>query len=208
SDEQPDRALLASVYDIPLYDAEGVAVPFGSLFDPVYALHQRQLFLFIRHFYCGACQAYLQAISRSITHNDYFSMPTPTSIFVIGCGHPELIPHYRKFTSCPFPIYAEPTRRLFKKLGMVANLNLGHERPDYMKDISVPSWLAGQVKTISRSLKDPDGIRKRDVLRGGNPMQIGGEFLFEDGEVLWCHRMRNYRDHTEIPELRKVLELD
>lgn len=60
--------------------------------------------------------------------------------------------------------------------------------------------------------------------------QVGGEFLFEsenrEGEtpspaeenkelgdeveerVTWCHRMRNTRDHAEIPELREVLGLD
>lgn len=60
--------------------------------------------------------------------------------------------------------------------------------------------------------------------------QVGGEFLFEpitdvmqspivpspNGEskeeyfeeekkVTWCHRMKNTRDHAEIPELREVL---
>ncbi|KAF2860739.1 hypothetical protein K470DRAFT_206002, partial [Piedraia hortae CBS 480.64] len=208
SDDCPDRALLASVYDTPLYDAEGVAIPFGSLFDPVYSLHQRQLIIFVRHFYCGACQAYLQAISRSITRDDYFTINTPTSIFVIGCGQPNLIPHYKKFTGCPFPMYAEPTRRLFRKLGMMVTLNIGRGRPEYMKDISVPNWISGQFKTVGRSLKDPDGIRKRDVFRGGNMMQIGGEFLFDDGDVIWCHRMRNYRDHTEVTDLRRLLELD
>ncbi|KXL42629.1 hypothetical protein M433DRAFT_72605 [Acidomyces richmondensis BFW] len=207
-DDCPDRATLASVYDIPVYDASGAARPFGSLYDPAYALHARQLVLFVRHFYCGACQAYLRALSASITKDDYFAIPIPTSIIVIGCGQPDLIRQYKKFTECPFPIYADPTRMLFKKLGMVVSVNLGSERPEYMRDISVPAWLGGQVSTIHRSLKDPDGIRKRDIFRGGNPMQIGGEFLFDDGEVVWCHRMKNYRDHVEIRRIRKLLELD
>lgn len=30
----------------------------------------------------------------------------------------------------------------------------------------------------------------------------------EEKVVTWCHRMRNTRDHAEIPELREVLGLD
>lgn len=208
SDDCPDRATLAAVYDLPIYQADGTAQPFGSLYDPAYALHQRQLVLFVRHFYCGACQAYLQALSAAITKEDYFGIPIPTSIFVIGCGAPDLIPQYKKFTGCPFPIFADPSRQLFKKLGMAVNLNIGTKRPEYMAEISAPAWALGQVTTLRKSLKDPEGIRKRDIIRGGNPMQIGGEFLFDMGEVVWCHRMRNYRNHAEVAVLRKLLELD
>jgi hypothetical protein len=56
--------------------------------------------------------------------------------------------------------------------------------------------------------EDKLAIRKRDVVKGGNIFQIGGEFLFEEGEVVWCHRMRNYRNHAEVSVIRKVLELD
>jgi hypothetical protein len=62
--------------------------------------------------------------------------------------------------------------------------------------------------------------------------QVGGEFLFEPVEdvespgplnsekqlgsgytevekrVTWCHRMRNTRDHAEVPEIREVLGLE
>lgn len=140
---------------------------------------------------------------------EYFSIPIPTSIIVIGCGQPEIIKHYKTFTNnCPFPIFADPSRQLFKKLGMHMSLNIGTSRPEYMKEISPLAWVKGQHTTIKKSLKDPEGIRKRDVLRGGNPMQIGGEFLFDEGQVVWCHRMRHYRNHAEISVLRKLLEID
>ena len=208
SDDCPDRATLAAVQGIPIFDAEGRSRPFGSLYDPNAATHQRQLLIFVRHFFCGACQAYLKALSEQITMPEYFSIPIPTSIIVIGCGQPAMIPHYKTFTDCPFPMFADPSRSLFKKLGMTLSLNIGNERPEYMKDISPAAWAAGQVTTIRKSLKDPEGIRKRDVLKGGNMLQIGGEFLFEDGQVVWCHRMKNYRNHTEIKLLRKILQLD
>lgn len=45
-------------------------------------------------------------------------------------------------------------------------------------------------------------------MKGGDFYQVGGEFLFENERVTWCHRMKNTRDHAEIPEMRKVLGLD
>jgi hypothetical protein len=208
SDACPDRATLAAVQNIPIYDSDGTSFPFGSIYDPALAQHTRQLVLFVRHFYCGACQAFLQAMTASISQQDYFSIPIPTSIVVIGCGSPELIQHYKRFTGCPWPIYADPTRALFKKLGMNITLNIGFKRPEYMEDISAVSWGVGQIKQIKEELKSPEGIRKRDVVKGGNVMQIGGEFLFEEGQVVWCHRMKNYRGHTEIKQIRKLLELE
>lgn len=46
------------------------------------------------------------------------------------------------------------------------------------------------------------------MLSGGDFRQVGGEFVFENGRVAWCHRMKNTRDHAEIPEVRKQLGLD
>jgi len=75
-------------------------------------------------------------------------------------------------------------------------------------------------------------IRHGRVTHAGDMQQVGGEFLFEptalvengglhetpvtspageDGEekkVTWCHRMRNTRDHAEIPEVREILGLE
>lgn len=53
SDLCPDRATLAAVEHIPIFDADGNERTFGSLYDPATATHQRQLVIFVRHFYCG-----------------------------------------------------------------------------------------------------------------------------------------------------------
>ena len=46
------------------------------------------------------------------------------------------------------------------------------------------------------------------MLSGGDFRQVGGEFLFQNGKVTWCHRMRSTRDHAEFPVIRQQLGLD
>lgn len=132
----------------------------------------------------------------------YFTMAIPTSIIIIGCGSPELIPQYKANTQCPFPIFADPTRAIFKHLGMGITLDmLGRKRPEYMKDINPLQWINGQNKEILAT-------KGRKRFRGGNLLQIGGEFLFQDGEVHWCHRMKNMRGHAEVDVIRRVLQIE
>lgn len=122
---------------------------------------------------------------------------------------------YTDATHCPFPIYADPTTRLYDALGMVRSLALG-ARPAYQRK--------GLATSVFHSLVQ--GLRQLPsgrALAGGDYHQVGGEFLFEpaaalapsspvpgevEKRVTWCHRMRNTRDHAEVPELREVLGLD
>jgi hypothetical protein len=48
SDIPPDSQTLAAVADHPIYDADGHSIPFGELFHPDTATHQRQLIIFVR----------------------------------------------------------------------------------------------------------------------------------------------------------------
>ena len=173
---------------------------------------------------------------------------------------------YADATGCPFPIYTDPSRRLYEALGMGRTLALG-ERPAYMQQ----HLLVSSAASVLQGLKQ---LGKGKVHKGGDAKQVGGEFLFEpkslvdavrkngnvlgavaspveglprdvlfsqpgdemkkgggerpgsrreeasldgkfepdgDGEdkvVTWCHRMRNTRDHAEIPELMEVLGLE
>ncbi|KAL1301538.1 hypothetical protein AAFC00_005778 [Neodothiora populina] len=201
SDDCPDRGTLAAAGEVMLYDAYGNMRPFSTFFTGLDAIGDRQLIIFIRHFYCGACQAYLQKIVEGISMQAYYTMPIPTSFVVVGCGSPELIPHFKSQTNCPFPIFAEPTRKIYRVLGMSMSVNIGMRRPGYMKGINEGAWVFGQLRQMGQT----KGAKK---FRGGNWLQIGGEFLFQDGQVVWCHRMRNYRDHTEVARLKRILEID
>jgi hypothetical protein len=126
---------------------------------------------------------------------------------------------YADATSCPFPIYADPSKNLYTELGMVRTLALG-SRPEYLRR----SFTANIFHSIAQGLKQLPAGR---ALAGGDVQQVGGEFLFEpvgelaaspvtpgvgqgqeEKRVVWCHRMKNTRDHVEMPELREVLGLD
>lgn len=145
------------------------------------------------------CQEYLRTLSSSLTPESLSQLSPPTSVVVIGCGSPDLIPMYIKETNCPYPIYADPTRQLYHKLGMTRTLNLGPKNPEYMQR----SMLSVVLQSIVQEFKSG-----RNMLSGGDFRQVGGEFIFENGKVTWCHRMKNTRDHAEIPDLRKQIGLD
>src|SRR6266487_3350361 len=140
-----------------------------------------------------SCQEYLRTLTSLITPQALLSLPTPTFITIIGCGSPELINMYTSITECPFPTYADPTRKLYDVLGMTRTLDLGSKKPDYIQS----SLLTTVVKSIYQGVKSGRG-----ALKGGDIKQVGGEFMFEDGNVVWCHRMPNTRGHTEVIELR------
>lgn len=148
---------------------------------------------------------------------------------MVGCGDAKLIDMYAAATGCPFPIYADPTRKLYGRLGMMQTLRLG-PRPAYAKK----SLLKSSLDSVVQCLKQ---MKAGLTSKGGEWRQIGGEFLFEPADVhsplpspraedvdepvdahaeeraeaktvTWCHRMRNTRDHAEMPELMEVLGLD
>jgi hypothetical protein len=108
-----------------------------------------------------------------------------------------MIPTYRRITGAKFPIYADPTRRLYKALGMSWTFNFG-PRCDYMPDISVYTWMLEQAQQF---LQEENDLK----LKGGNILWVGGEFMFRKGGVVWCRRMKNYRGHSDIATIKGLL---
>lgn len=105
---------------------------------------------------------------------------------------------YANTTSCPFPIYADPTRKVYEALGLPRTLYLG-SKPEYIQN----SLVAGAAQSIVQGIMTGTG-----ALKGGDYKQVGGEFLFEDGNLIWSHRMKTTRDHAEVTELRRLLGLE
>lgn len=197
NNDLPSSEDLSRVDDLLVLDAQGQSRPFKELYKAPH-IAPRQLIIFIRHFFCGNCQEYLRTLSSSIKPEDLLALPVPTSITVIGCGRPELIPMYTEATSCPFPIYAEPTRKLYDHLGMTRTFDLG-SKPAYMQT----NMLINSVQSIFQGLSTG-----KNALKGGDMKQVGGEFLFENGECMWAHRMKTTRGHAEVSELRTLIGLD
>ncbi|MCJ1351631.1 MAG: hypothetical protein MMC33_001615 [Icmadophila ericetorum] len=194
----PSKSDLEKCADLPILDVNKKSLPFKSLYSSQKG-GRRVLVIFIRHFFCGLCQEYLRALCEAVTPESLLALSTPIEIAVIGCGNPDLIPMYTETTNCPFPIYSDPTKALYKRLNMVRTLDLGPTAPEYLSQ----SFFLLAVKSTIQSI-----MSGRKMLSGGDYSQVGGEFLFEDGKVTWCHRMRNTRDHAEIPEIRKQLGVD
>lgn len=53
SDECPDRGTLAAAGEVSIYDQMGNKRAFRTLFTGLDAIGDRQLVIFVRHFYCG-----------------------------------------------------------------------------------------------------------------------------------------------------------
>ncbi|ERF68970.1 hypothetical protein EPUS_09024 [Endocarpon pusillum Z07020] len=212
----PSESTLERIADLPVFDVDGKTVSFKSLYWSNGNESKKVMIIFIRHFFCGNCQEYLRTLAAAIPPS---SLPQDTSIRIIGCGSHTLIPSYIEQTQCPYPIFADPSKRLYSLLGMARTLSLGNKDPDYIRHTLV----SGVVKSIAQGLKR---IGSGDVLQAGDLKQVGGEFLFEvtgggtsltnsktgngalqQAEVTWCHRMKNTRDHAELPVLKQVLDL-
>lgn len=194
----PTKGDLEKVADLPVLDKDGKKYTFKSLYADNENGPRRVLVIFIRHFFCGNCQDYLRTFASSITPDSLSALSPPTEVVVIGCGQPHLIPMYVQETGCPFPMYADPTRKIYHLFRMTSTLHLG-KTPQY----SQRSLLSMAVSSFLQELKSG-----RNMLSGGDFRQVGGEFLFQNGKVTWCRRMRNTRDHAEIPLVRQQLGLD
>ncbi|MCJ1451335.1 hypothetical protein MMC28_001671 [Mycoblastus sanguinarius] len=197
--EPPSKQDLEKIAELPVLDKGKNSRTFKSLYADNENGSRRVLVIFVRHFFCGMCQEFIKTLSSSITPSSLSDLASPTEIVVIGCGEADMISHYTKETSCPFPVYTDPTRKLYHILGMTSTLGMGGKAPEYMQK-SLISVIVGSFFQELRA--------GRSMLRGGDFSQVGGEFMFEEGKVTWCHRMKNTRDHAEIPVLRTQLRLD
>ena len=165
------------------------------------------------------CQSYVRQIAKSITAADLASLPTSTSMVVIGCGSPDLIDFYSEVTGWPFAIYTDPTNRLHDVLGFHKGMSIVSDPGTYIQK-SMPQLAIESIGQITRHFISTWSLR----FAGGGSIN-GGELFFQpihvgtvsgktdegekDGrlgkQVTWCNRMRGNGDHAELPELMEVL---
>lgn len=75
------------------------------------------------------------------------------------------------------------------------------KKVEYMEGISEVQWIAGQLRQVRETQRD---LR----FKGGNWLWVGGEFLVEGGQVVWCRRMRDYRGHSDVEAVRRLLGVE
>lgn len=206
--------LVQEARGLMIKDKDGNQVPFRSLFTDK-SPDERQLIIFIRHFFCGvsspphvsldihlphfqSCEDYVKALAEYLHPNVLSS--NKIVLTIIGCGDPQLIKSYAERTGCPYPIYCDPTQALHTKLHMVKTLagstnKASYHRRSYFNIVVTSTWNALQSA--------PSVIRGKN----GPSDQNGGELLFQDGKLQWAHIMQTTTDHTSTDKLKSVLSL-
>ncbi|KAF8194092.1 AhpC/TSA antioxidant enzyme-domain-containing protein [Pholiota molesta] len=188
----PDAETLSKAAELEVYDVKGEKVKFGELIKD-----RKTVVVFIRHFFCGSCQAFVQQLgsvsSDSLAKAD-------TQIVIIGCGEWNPISAYVEMTNYTGPIYADPTRELYHTLGMdIENLEVtpkGETKRSYL----ILSRFANTMKSIwNGPIKNAALIGKQ-----GNISQLGGDFIFGPGNTCsLASCMRHTEDHMEVADLMK-----
>lgn len=167
--------------------------------DPMAAA--ADFFTLVRHFFCVYDQDYVRTLSRQMTQTLLDTVPLsarPAEIIILGCGDHTLIAPYIEETSTEFPIYSDPTGRIYEKLQMKRQRGGFTEPPPY-SNFSFPTGLAETIKQIWR--------RGWAGLRGGNWNQQGGEWIFQRGKLRYAHRMEGSHDHLTADKLLGILNV-
>ncbi|GAA5887602.1 hypothetical protein JCM16303_001444 [Sporobolomyces ruberrimus] len=213
----PSEADLAEARQCELVGETGVTVTLDELIKQ----RGRVVFVALRHFWCNLCQQYVQALreamlslvsfqnsvdnlsatASSVSVGEYHeprAIIPPLYIVLVSTGSHRLIPTYRQRLDCPFPLYVDRSRKLYKTLGMTkSSLGMGKEseKGSYIKN--------SQWENVVNSTKNGLAMPRYP----GPQAQLGGEFVFthhkEDDSVSceYASRMHTTRAHAEIREL-------
>ncbi|KAF9235052.1 AhpC/TSA antioxidant enzyme-domain-containing protein [Melanogaster broomeanus] len=191
----PDEASLLEAAKITVLDSQGEGVEFGSILA-----NKPTIVVFIRHFFCGpsTLQEYVAQVSS--VRPDALAN-AGKQVVIVGCGSYEPIAAYKSITTCPFPIYADPSRALYHALGMTIETLAATPANEPRKSYLQTGNLVNALQSIWRGpLKNPSLIGKQ-----GNISQLGGEFVFEPGPMCtFASRMQHTQDHVEVAELMEA----
>ncbi|KAF7428642.1 hypothetical protein PC9H_007869 [Pleurotus ostreatus] len=189
----PDASVLQEASLLEIFDLNGQKVKFGSIFEK-----ESVIAVFIRHFFCGNCQMYVEQLATVKKEN---LASASAKIIVIGCGKWDAIKAYAETTGFSGEIYVDPTRELYHKLGMtigsVKGTPAGEERRSYLRG---GFWTAVGQGLLKGPLSHPTLLGKQ-----GNITQLGGDFILGPGpKCSYASCMQNTADHTEVAELMKL----
>ncbi|TFK19670.1 hypothetical protein FA15DRAFT_708771 [Coprinopsis marcescibilis] len=189
----PDGDSLSKAAALDVYDSDGVKVNFGALFEK-----EKVVVVFVRHFFCGVCQLYVENLAK--VPEEALSK-AGTRIVVVGCGEWSPIKFYQETTGFKGPIYADPSRALYRALGMtletLARQPADVPRPSYLSTTSVVQNL---FTSIGKIVRNPFLLGKQ-----GNFSQLGGDYVFGPGlRCSFTSRMKNTEDHVPVVDLMKA----
>lgn len=156
----------------------------------------------VRHFFCLYDQDYVRTLSGKITQSLLDTVPLsakPAQVIIIGCGDPALIGPYMEETSDEFPIYTDPSGKIYETLHMIRSMDGFTEPPPY----SCVSFSSAVGQTFKQMWK-----RGWAGLKGGNWDQQGGEWIFQRGKLRYAHRMEGTNDHLTAERLCEILSID
>lgn len=100
-------------------------------------------------------------------------------------------------TSDAFPIYTDPTGKIYETLQMKRTMEGFTSPPPYTPE-SFPSALGKCLKQIWK--------RGWAGLKGGSWDQQGGEWIFQRGRLRYAHRMEGVNDHLTADQLFQILK--
>ncbi|KAG6887469.1 hypothetical protein C0995_014998 [Termitomyces sp. Mi166 len=188
----PDAETMTNAAKLQIMDSKGAKVTFGSLFE-----NQKTIVVFINEaptidFFPTMYVEQLATIPQEILDK------AGTRIAVVGCGDWQPIQSYAEMTTFSGPIYADPSRSLYRTLGMKIEKLEGTPSGLKRKSYVTVSPLKNALQSIWKGpLKHPSLIGKQ-----GNISQLGGELIIGPGLTCsFASHMRHTEDHAEIVEL-------
>ncbi|GAA5960723.1 hypothetical protein JCM3765_007305 [Sporobolomyces pararoseus] len=138
------------------------------------------------------CQDFISYLTSKITPE--VLQQNNIKLSIVGCGDWELIEPYRKNLGTPFEMYSDATKDTYIALGMtLRTLDMGNHNPEYQKN--------GMISNIFSSIVKAFKIGSIFSKNAGDQKQLGGEFVFVNGEPIYTHRMENTRGHAPLAEL-------
>ncbi|KAF4457203.1 hypothetical protein F53441_767 [Fusarium austroafricanum] len=116
NDELPTAGSLKIADEIEVFDGKGEKHTFKSIYSGP-GRSRRVLVVFVRHFFCCSCVSYTSFLAQNATPEKLKEIDT--EIVIIGHGVIGQVEMYRIDTGCEYPIYTDPSEKLYKTLGMI-----------------------------------------------------------------------------------------
>ncbi|KJA19495.1 hypothetical protein HYPSUDRAFT_143656 [Hypholoma sublateritium FD-334 SS-4] len=225
----PTEAQLRRAAALPLTGADGTSVRFGALFGA-----HRTAVVFIRHFWCPLCQDYMRTLRARVRPALLARWAQGgadgalVGFVVIGNGAHGMIRKYRKMFALPFAVYTDPTRAVYRALGMGAAGDDGHRhapRGGVPRGLGAPGagvsvdggdahrtggyvrhgLVGGIARVVVRALRVGMPVWEK----GGDIGQLGGEFVLGPGlTCAFAHRMQTTRGHAPIDDVLAAAGVD